>query len=208
MVELKGKPLVVSLIYTSCSTVCPASTQTLKEAVRHARATLGRDSFQVLTLGFDARNDTPRRLSAFAIDHDIAGDPSWHVATASPAVLATLLDEIGFSYSGAAGGFEHITQITIVDAEGKVYRQVHGDEFPLQVLMEPLKQLVYGVRMTSFTPAALADRVRFLCTVYDPKLGRYRLDYTIFAEAGAGLLSFLLMGWILARMWRAARRST
>src|SRR5690606_7031481 len=49
MVELKGKPLVVSLIYTSCSTVCPASTQTLKEAVRHARATLGRDSFQVLT---------------------------------------------------------------------------------------------------------------------------------------------------------------
>lgn len=202
--ELRGRPLVVSLVYTSCSTVCPVGTQTLKSSVAQARSALGDASFEVLTLGFDARNDTPRRMAAFATDHDIAGDPLWHVATASPAALEALMRDVGFSYSGAAGGFEHVAQTTILDAEGRVYRQVYGDEFPLQVFVEPLKELVYGLAVTSFTPTALADRVRFLCTVYDPKLGRYRIDYTIFFEAGIGVVSLLLMGWIVARMWRGS----
>lgn len=204
--ELKGRPLVVSLVYTSCSTVCPVGTQTLKSSVAQARKSLGDGSFQVLTLGFDARNDTPRRMAAFARDHDISSDPLWHVATASPAVLEALMRDVGFSYAGAAGGFDHVAQTTILDAEGRVYRQVYGDEFPLQVFVEPLKELVFGLTVTSFTPAALADRVRFICTVYDPKLGRYRLDYTIFFEAGAGILSFVLMGWVIVRMWRGGRR--
>lgn len=205
--ELKGRPLVVSLVYTSCSTVCPVGTQTLKTSVAQARRALGDASFQVLTLGFDARNDTPGRMAAFATDHDIAGDPLWHVATASPAALEALMKDVGFSYSGAAGGFEHVAQTTILDAEGHVYRQVYGDEFPLQVFVEPLKELVFGLAVTSFTPTALADRVRFLCTVFDPKLGRYRIDYTIFFEAGIGVVSLLLMGWIIARMWRGSRHS-
>ena len=53
--ELRGRPLVVSLIYTSCSTVCPVSTQTLKSSVAQARKALGSASFQIVTVGFDAR---------------------------------------------------------------------------------------------------------------------------------------------------------
>ena len=203
--DLRGRPLVVSLIYTSCSSVCPVGTQTLKSSVAQARKALGDTSFQVLTLGFDARNDTPRRMAAFATDHDIAGDPLWHVATGSPAALEALMEDVGFSYSGAAGGFEHVAQTTILDADGRVYRQVYGDEFPLQVFIEPLKELVFGLTVTAFTPTALADRVRFLCTVYDPKLGRYRLDYTIFFEAGIGVVSLVLMGWVIARLGRGSR---
>lgn len=204
--ELRGRPLVISLVYTSCSTVCPVGTETLKRSVGQARSVLGGTSFQVLTLGFDARNDTPRRLEAFAADHDIDNDPLWRLATASPAVLKQLLEEVGFSYAGAAGGFDHVAQTTILDAEGRVYRQIYGDEFPPQVLIEPLKQLVYGLSVASFTPAAIADRVRFLCTVYDPKLGRYRISYTIFLEMGIGVLSLALMGWMIRRMWRGSKR--
>lgn len=204
--ELRGRPLVVSLIYTSCATVCPVSTQTLRTTVAQARQALGPDAFEVLTLGFDSRGDTPRRMAAFATDHDIAGDPMWHVATASPAVLEALLEEVGFSYSGAAGGFDHVSQTTILDQQGRVYRQVYGDEFPLQVLVEPLKELVFGITVTAFTPTALADRLRFICTVYDPKAGRYRLDYTIFFEIGVGTASLLLGGWVIVRLWRGSRR--
>ena len=204
--ELKGRPLIVSLVYTSCSTVCPVGTETLKSSVAQARRALGAASFEVLTLGFDARNDTPRRMAAFALDHDIAGDPLWHVASASPAVLKALLGEVGFTYAGAAGGFEHVAQTTILDADGRVYRQIYGDQYPLQVLVEPLKELVFGVTTTSFTPAAFTDRLRFLCTVYDPKTGRYKVDYTIFFEIGVGGLSLALMGWMIVRMWRGSRR--
>lgn len=205
--DLKGRPLVLSLIYTSCSTVCPAGTETLKVSVAKARRALGGESFQVLTLGFDARNDTPQRMRAFAIDHSIDGDPLWHVASASPAVLHALLDEVGFSYAGAAGGFDHVSQTTILDAEGRVYRQVYGDDYPLPVLVEPLKELVFGTTVGSFAPSALADRLRFLCTVYDPKSGRYRIDYGIYMGMGAGALSLVLMAWVVVRMWLGARRT-
>ena len=204
--ELKGRPLVISLIYTSCSTVCPVSTETLKGAVAQARKTFGPAAFTILTVGFDARNDTPRRMAAFARDHAIDTDPLWQVASGSPAALEALMADVGFSYSGAAGGFEHVSQTTIVDAEGRVYRQVYGDEFPLQVFMEPMKELVFGISVASFTPTALADRLRFICTVYDPKTGRYRTDYAIYIGITAGAISLILMAWVIVRMWLGNRR--
>lgn len=205
--ELKGRPLVLSLIYTSCSTVCPIGTERLKASVAEARKALGGEAFQILTLGFDARNDTPQRMRAFAVDHHIDRDPLWSVASASPATLDALLGEVGFSYAAAAGGFEHVAQTTILDAEGRVYRQVYGDDFPLPVLVEPLKELVFGVRVSSFTPAALADRLRFLCTVYDPKSGRYRIDYGIYMGMGAGALSLIAMAWVIVYLWLGIRRA-
>lgn len=203
---LRGRPLVMSFVYTSCSSVCPVTTQSLKRAVARARSALGDASFTVLTIGFDARNDTPGRLAAFASDQEIDGDPLWLVASATPATLTALLDEVGFSYSAAAGGFEHVAQTTIVDAEGRIHRQVYGDDFPIQMVVEPLKALVYGVTTRSFSPAGLADRLRFLCTVYDPATGRYRTDYAIFIGMFAGGLSLAIMGWVILRMWRGRRR--
>lgn len=204
--DLRGKPLVVSLIYTSCSTVCPVTTQTLKSSVAQARKALGTDAFRIVTVGFDARNDSPRRMTTFARDNAIENDPLWDVVSGTPAVLDALMREVGFSYSGAAGGFEHVSQTTILDAQGRVYRQVYGDAFPLQVFMEPLKELVFGIGVSSFTPTALADRLRFICTVYDPKTGRYRTDYAIYIGMTAGAVSLILMAWVIVRMWRGRRR--
>lgn len=204
--ELRGRPLVVSLVYSSCSSVCPITTQKLKSAVALARKALGDNAFSVLTVGFDARNDSPLRMAAFAADHDIDADPLWLVASGAPAVLEALLEEVGFSYSAVAGGFDHVTQTTILDADGRVYRQVYGDDFPVQVFIEPLKTLVFDNTLRSFSPAGLADRLRFLCTVYDPRTGRYRTDYSIYIGVGTGGLSLVLMAWVIVRMWRGNRR--
>lgn len=202
----RGKPLVVSLVYTSCSSVCPTSTQNLKNAVARARKALGADAFSVLTIGFDTSNDTPGRMAAFAADQDIDGDRFWRVASGESSNLDALVKAVGFSYSGVAGGFEHVAQATIIDAEGRIYRQVYGDDFPIQMLVEPLKALVFGVTTRSFTAGGLVDRIRFLCTVYDPRSGRYRTDYAIFIGIFFGGLSLVLMGWVILRMWGGRRR--
>ena len=55
--ELAGKPLIVSLIYTSCHHVCPMITQNLEEKVAIARDAFGEDQFNVVTIGFDWRVD-------------------------------------------------------------------------------------------------------------------------------------------------------
>ena len=44
--------------------------------------------------------------------------------------------------------------------------------------------------------AELVDRVRIICSVYDPVTGRYRTNYSLYFEI-AGFISFMgFMGWI------------
>src|SRR5512145_156410 len=50
--DFRGKPLVVSFVYTGCFQVCPATTQFLKRAVQSARDALGDDTFHVVSIGF------------------------------------------------------------------------------------------------------------------------------------------------------------
>ena len=64
--DYAGRPLVVSMIFTSCHHVCPATTKHLAKSVDAAREALGADSFDVVTIGFDVANDTPQAMAAFA----------------------------------------------------------------------------------------------------------------------------------------------
>jgi protein SCO1/2 len=59
---------------------------------------------------------------------------------------------------------------------------------------------------SDISAVGLADRLRFLCTVYDPKTGRYRTDYAIYIGVGTGGLSLVLMACVIVRTWRSNRR--
>ena len=197
--DYRGKPLVISLIYTSCSSVCPPTTQHLMNAVNEAGRVFDPDSFNVLTIGFDARNDTPGRLAQFASIQGMKFK-NWRLASADPATIEALLRDLGFSYVAIAGGFDHLTQTTIIDRDGKVYRPVYGDDFPLPMFIEPLKDVVYGVS-NSFSMAGILDRVKFICTVYDPGAGRYRIDYGLAFGSVLAAFSLLIFGVLLYREW-------
>src|SRR5210317_2045965 len=59
--QLAGRPLVVSMIYTSCHHVCPTITRNLARNVEVAREALGEHAFSVVTIGFDWQVDSPER---------------------------------------------------------------------------------------------------------------------------------------------------
>ena len=197
--DYRGKPLVISLVYTACSSVCPPTTQHVIDAVNEAGRMIGLDRFNVLTVGFDARNDTPARLTQFASTQGIKS-PNWRVASADAATIEALLGDLGFSYRAVAGGFDHLTQTTIVDREGRIYRHVYGEAFPLQMFMEPLKDVVYGTT-TSFTFRGIVDRIKFICTAYDPGSGRYRIDFGLVFGGVIAAFSLLVMGGLILREW-------
>lgn len=204
---LRGRPLVVSLVFTSCSTVCPITADHLRDQILAARRALGDDAFAVLTFGFDASGDTPVRLTGFAGTHRLLGLSDWHIASADEKTTNAFLRELGFSFATSARGFDHVTQTTILDADGRVYRQVYGEAFPLPVLVQPLKELVLGTRTRSVDPGALWDRISFLCTVYNPLTGAYRFDYGIFFGIFFGGLSLILTGLVILRLWLERRRA-
>lgn len=207
LADLRGRPLVVSLIFTSCATVCPITTDHLRDQILRARKTLGEDSFSVLTFGFDASGDTPGQLAGFAGTHRLSNVAGWQVASADEATTAAFLDDLGFSFRAAAGGFDHVTQTSILDAEGLVYRQVYGENFPLPVLVQPLKELIFGTETLSVAPRELWNRINFLCTVYNPLTGAYRFDYAIFFGIFFGALSLIITGVIILRLWLQRRQA-
>lgn len=203
LASYRGKPLIISLVYTSCNSVCPPTTQYLITAVGQAAKLIGPDRFAVLTVGFDARNDSPVRLAQFASVQGVRF-ANWRLASADSATMEALLRDLGFSYAAVAGGFDHVSQITVVDRDGVIRRHVYGDDFPIQMFMEPLKDAVYGTT-TSFSPAGLIDRIKFICTTFDPGSGRYRIDYGLaFGSVIAGL-SLAVMGGLILREWKRPR---
>lgn len=195
----RGKPLVISLVYTACSSVCPPTTQHVIDAVNEAERVIGLDRFNVLTVGFDARHDTAARLTQFASVQGIKL-PNWQVASADAATIEALLGDLGFSYRAVAGGFDHLTQTTIIDSEGRIYRHVYGETFPLRMFMEPLKDVVYGTR-TTFSFSGIVDRIKFICTAYDPGAGHYRIDYGLMFGSVLAAFSLVVMGGLILREW-------
>lgn len=201
------RPAVISLIYTSCHHTCPVITRRLAEASRDAREVLGANSFNVVTVGFDTVNDTPYAMRHFAKGQGV-DDDHWYFLSADAATVAALVEETGFTYQPSPHGFDHLTQATVVEAGGTIYRQVYGETFELPWLVEPLKQLVFGqpVAAGGHLLDGLLGRIRLVCTVFDPATGRYRFDYTIFIQMAIGTIIVVAVLTYLIREAIRARR--
>jgi protein SCO1/2 len=197
--DYAGKPLVISMIFTSCHHVCPMTTRNLDDAVNAAREALGEDSFEVITIGFDSARDTPAAMRAFARQQGV-DTKGWKFLSGSPESVAALSDELGFISFASPRGFDHINQTTIIDGSGTVYSQVYGVKFELPWLVEPLKQLVFNRPESSgHLLSSLVDRVRLFCTVYNSASGRYEFDNSLFIQIAIG---FMIVLSVAVFLWR------
>jgi protein SCO1/2 len=203
----RGKPLLVSFIYTGCFQVCPTTTRSLDETVRALRGRFGDSQFNVVSIGFNQPADSPQALKAFATQHRIS-QPNWDFLSPPAAIVAPLARDFGFTYQATAGGFDHVLQVTLVDAQGRVARQVYGDKPAADALGEPLKQMLAGAPLPPQTRLDdLIDRVRLFCTVYDPKTGTYRVDYSLALEIAGGITFIVAMALYMLNEWRSQRRA-
>ncbi|MBI1985381.1 MAG: SCO family protein [Rhodospirillales bacterium] len=201
----QGKPLVVSLVYTSCADFCPTISKAVGDAVEAAVSAFGRDAFAVVTIGFDSRADTPSRMRAFAASHGLKA-PNWSFLSADANTILGLSRDLGFTFFSSAKGFDHLAQTTLIDPEGRVYRQIYGTDFAPPSLVEPMKELIFKRRSELTSVAGLVNRVRLFCTIYDPASGRYRFDYSLFITLIIGTLSLGAVAAVMVRAWWRSRR--
>lgn len=200
------RPLVLSLVYTSCPDTCSVVTRNLARAVRAAREALGETSFSVATVGFDTSFDTPEQMRLYA-DRQGVSMSDWRFLSGDTRTLERLLDQVGFTYVPSPRGFDHLAQTTVIDARGRVYRQVYGDAFAVPFLVEPLKELALGRPVGASVLGDWMERVKLLCTVYDPAADRYRFDYSIFVAVSVGVLCLGGVGVFIVRAWRESGRA-
>jgi protein SCO1/2 len=118
--DLRGHPVLASMFYGSCITVCPLLVNNMKRVAGGAPPPL-RDDVRVLLVSFDPARDTPAVLADFARRHNLDVH-SWRIAVApNEATARALAAVLGIRYRAAADGtIDHTTAITVLDREGEV----------------------------------------------------------------------------------------
>jgi protein SCO1/2 len=109
MRSLRGKPVVVTFLYTTCQDSCPIQAQT----VRGALDDLGHD-VPALAISVDPPRDTPARAQAFLSKQRATGRIDFVLG--SRAQLRPLWK--GYAIRPQALDEEHMARITLVDSRG------------------------------------------------------------------------------------------
>jgi protein SCO1/2 len=208
LTDYRGKPLLVSFIYTGCFQVCPTQTRALHEAVKGLERLLGEHQFNVVSIGFNQPFDNPDAMRSFAKQHRIDAR-NWEFLSPPRDAVPALTQAFGFSYVATPAGFDHVLGVSVVDARGRIHAQVWGDKLRADALGKPLRELLLDAPLPNATStlAAVVERVRILCTVYDPETGEYRYDWKLIFELIGGLLFFGSAAIYLLLEWRDRRRA-
>ena len=150
--------------------------------------------------------DTPQAMKEFGRKFGVAST-DWLFLSPQADTLAQLAADFGFRYEATAAGFDHLLQVSILDAQGRIYRQVYGDSFEVPLFVGPLLELAQNRPVPPGNVQAFLEQVKLLCTVYDPAAGRYRLNYVVLIELLVG--ASVMLGGIgfLIFEWRRRRRT-
>jgi protein SCO1/2 len=108
--QLRGRPVVVTFLYSTCRDTCPAQVQ----SIRGALDDVGRD-VPVIGVSVDPGNDTPGRARAFLLKQSMTGRMEFLLG--SRAQLAPVWGAFGIAPQ--RDGREHSAYTVLVDAAGR-----------------------------------------------------------------------------------------
>ena len=129
-----GRPVVLAFIYTSCTTVCPLTSQTL--ATLQDKLGAARDRVHIVSISIDPEQDTPARLREYA--RTFHAGPEWRHYTAT--LAASQMAQRAFDvYRG--NKMDHAPAILIRSAPEADWVRLDGFATAEQVMAELPPQL-------------------------------------------------------------------
>ena len=139
--DLRGKVVVLTFIYTTCTDTCPLLTA--KMASLQAR--LGADfplrvSFVSVTV--DPERDTPAMLKGYGTAHGARFD-GWAFLTGTPAEIREVAKRYGIFYKKTPrGDVDHTFLTSLIDARGRLRVQYLGVRFDPTELLNDVRSLL------------------------------------------------------------------
>lgn len=109
MKEYRGKPVVVTFLYSHCHDTCPIQAQQIKGALDD----LGRD-LPALAISVDPPGDTPKSVDRFNAEQGVTGRIRWVLGRESQ--LRPLWE--GFHTTSQTPQTEHQARLVLVDKRG------------------------------------------------------------------------------------------
>lgn len=119
LADLRGKPVLVAMFYTSCQYICPLMIEGIQQADK-ALSPQQRSHLQIVMVSFDPAHDDTAALAQAAQSRHLDLD-RWRLARTDAANVRQLAGMLGVRYRElAAGGFNHTGEVTLLDRQGRV----------------------------------------------------------------------------------------
>jgi protein SCO1/2 len=197
-----GKPVVLTLNYYRCPTLCNIQLNELTRALRGLKWAPG-ETFRLVTVSIDHRekHTLGRKKRASHIKSLGRGEVDWSFLVGSKEQVKKLADSVGFGYryDPEQDQWAHPAVVTFISPEGKISRYLYGLEYTSRDLQFAIMEAAEG------RVGSTVDKLILSCFHYDATLGRYGpFAFGIMRLGGA--VTLVLLGLFLARLWRRERR--
>jgi protein SCO1/2 len=139
--ELRGKVVVVTFIFASCTDACPLLTAKMVTLQSRLGADFGPRAF-FLSVTVDPERDTPEVLKRYAEAHgaELAG---WAFLTATPTEIRDVTRRYGVAYKKTPrGDVDHTFLTSLVDRNGTLRVQYLGVRFDPDELLKDIRSLL------------------------------------------------------------------
>ena len=139
-IDLKGQPLVVVMIYTSCKTACPRLVADMR-FIDAKVATKPENQPRYILVSIDPLNDTPARLKEFAAENDMAGD-QWLFLQGTEDSVRDFANILSVKYKKINPmDFSHSNIISVFDKEGVLQYQKEGLRLQNEEIVEQILEI-------------------------------------------------------------------
>lgn len=127
LAELRGRPVVMAMFFTSCGYACPRIVAAMVR-MRRALPAAVRSTAMFVLVSFDTGRDTVPVLRAYREQHRLDA-VNWVLLRGAPGDVRELAAVLGVKYQKEAGGmFNHSNLITILNSQGEIAHQRAGLE--------------------------------------------------------------------------------
>jgi len=129
--RLAGRPRLIAMVYTGCSSACPLLVQNIKTL---------KTNLPVELFSLDAENETAASLTGFLHKYKIA-DGRWNAYASGADDVAELAAALGVQYKKSGVGFIHSSAIFLLNAQGEIIARHTGLGTPDAVFLHALEHL-------------------------------------------------------------------
>jgi protein SCO1/2 len=139
--DLRGKVVVLTFIYTTCTDTCPLLTAKMASLQPRLGADFGRRVFFV-SVSVDPERDTPARLKGYGAAHGAKLD-GWAFVTGTPAEIREVARRYGiYQRKTARGDIDHTFLTSVIDQRGLLRVQYMGVRFEPTELLTDVRTLL------------------------------------------------------------------
>ena len=137
LATIKGKPVLVGFIHTSCGGVCQMMTAKMKSVAQDLEPSFA-SKLTLVSLTTDPHEDGPTQLASYAKAQDAQGR-GWVFLTGKPGDVQRVLKLYGVAADTSEDSMTHVFELRLIGADGHELHRYTGSDIKAATIATDVK---------------------------------------------------------------------